>query len=237
MEHRDRFFKEKPFPYVKQTGICWRLIGPFDHKGDLSRSFPVEKEIKESYVVDGKKYEWRKRIAWGGTIHIRHPFGAPSWIDGARKGTVYALTYMYSPREKDAWMWINFNTTSLSGGRRGSGNPPLGKWSWMESKAWLNDKQIAPPRWKRPGLYGHGTLEIEITDETYINRPPTSVHFKKGWNKLLIKAPAGRWKGRKNLRWCFTAVPVSWNGKRAREDNEIRFSVYPGYRDKESFAR
>ena len=228
LDHRDRYFKNEPFPCVRQTDLPWRLIGPFDHKGDLSRSFPVEKEIRESYTVDGKVYRWRKDLAWGGTIHIRHFFGFPAWIPGAKEGTVYGLTWVHSDRDRDGWMWINFNTLSLSGGRSGAGNPPLGKWSWMESEVWINGKSVPPPRWNHPGLRGRAGFEVEVTNETYVNRPPARVHFRKGWNQVLVKAPAGKWKGRKNRKWCFTAVPVSWDGKRVSEPEGLYYSAFPG---------
>ncbi len=228
LEHRDRFFAGEPFPCVRQSNLPWRLIGPFDHGGNLARSFPVEREIRESYLVDGKIYRWRKELAWGGTVHIRHFFGFPGWIPGAGKGTVYGLTWIHSDRERDGWMWINFNTLSLSGGRSGAGNPPLGKWSWMESKVWLNGKEVPPPRWNHPGLRGRAGFEVEVTNETYVNRPPCKVHFRKGWNQLLVKAPAGKWKGRKNRKWCFTAIPVSWDGRRVREPEGLTFSAFRG---------
>lgn len=37
--HRDRFFRDVPFAYVKQADMAWSLIGPFDHRGKNDTSF------------------------------------------------------------------------------------------------------------------------------------------------------------------------------------------------------
>ena len=226
--HRDRFFGEMPFPYVKQTGICWRLIGPFDHQGRPDRAFPPEEEIRDAYTLDGKTYRWREEPAWGGTVHLNHFFGFPGHLPPAKSGTVYALTYLHAEREMDAHMWINFNTLSLSGGRPGAGNPPQGRWSWLLGKIWLNGEPVPPPHWDHPGLHGGAGMETAITDETYIHRPPVPVHFRKGWNTILVKAPHGEWKGRRSRKWCFTAVPVKWDGRHAVELPGVTFALRPG---------
>ena len=44
--HRDLFFKGKPFPYVKQTNVLWKVIGPFDHTGEIDTKFPVEETFE-----------------------------------------------------------------------------------------------------------------------------------------------------------------------------------------------
>ena len=38
--------------------MLWNVMGPFDHKGDVSTKFPIEDNIKRSYNVNGKDYKW-----------------------------------------------------------------------------------------------------------------------------------------------------------------------------------
>ena len=173
-------------------------------------------------------YRWRDDVAWGGTIHIRHFFGFPGHVPGAKSGTVYGLTYIHSDEEREGFLWIGFDTLSLSGGRRPPGNPPQGLWSAAGGEVWLDGVPVDPPRWDHPGLSGRGSAEVAITDEVYIAREPTRVHFRKGWNELLVKAPDACADGRRTWKWCFTALPVSWDGKRATEPEGLRFAARPG---------
>ncbi|HUT23364.1 MAG TPA: hypothetical protein VM492_03365 [Sumerlaeia bacterium] len=50
---RERCLAGKPFPYVRQTHMMWRLIGPFPNGGDTSRAFPPETEIRDLYECEG----------------------------------------------------------------------------------------------------------------------------------------------------------------------------------------
>ena len=213
VEHRDRYFTAWPFPYLKQTGIPWKLIGPFDHKGDLAAVFPPEQEIRESYEVEGKAYRWVD--AAGATIAINH-FTYEGWLPKSPRGTVYGLTYVWAPREGPVGFWIGFNGPSRSQ-RRGQPNPGQGEWSTGGSKVWVNGRAISPPVWKQPGAVADPT-ETPFVDEDYFYRPPVPVALQAGWNKILIKAP-------KTWNWTFTCVPVRADGDHVREAEELRFSA------------
>ena len=218
--HRDRYFKPWPFPYVKQTHIPWKLIGPFDHKGDTTAAFPVEEGIRDAYEADGKALRWRDAESRGGTIHVNHFFGFPGHLPKSGAGTVYAVTQIESPEEQDVLFWIGFNEISRSSGRRRGGpNPAQGQWSIVNSKVWVNGHEIPPPVWKQPGL--SGSPEIPFVDENYFYREPVKIRLKKGVNTVLVKTPHAKpaWK------WMFTCVPVSWDGKQAREVEGLRFSI------------
>ena len=218
IEHRNRFFADWPFPYVKQTDVAWKLIGPFDHKGDVNAAFPVETELRDEYVVDGRTNRWVE--ARGATIHINH-FWYPGWLPEAKSGTAYALTYVWSLRAQTVGFWIGFNGPSRSD-RRGGPNPSQGEWSTTGSRLWVNDTQVAAPVWKQPGAVKGGT-EAPFVDEDYFYRPPTEVALKQGWNKILVKAP----RSSKTWKWMFTCVPVSVYGNAVREVEGLRFAVKP----------
>ena len=217
--HRDLYFKDLPFPYVKNAHIPWKIIGPFDHKGDLSAVFPVEEEIKDEYQVDGETYRWNDTILYGGTIHLRHFFGFPSPIK-AEQGTVYALTNVWSPVDQETGFWIGFQGYSRSGGRRGGPTPQIGQWHNTDPKIWVNDREVEPPQWKQSGLE-QNTPEIPFVDEDYFYRDPTMVQLQKGWNKILLKVPHGG----TSRKWMFTCVPVEVDGDNVREVEGFKFSI------------
>lgn len=218
LTHKDLFFKGKEFPYIKQTEIRWKIIGPFDHENDLSNSFPVEDQLKESYLIDGQEYKWKDSIV-GGTIHLKHFFGFPSYTD-KDKGTYYAYAEIYSPNQRIQDFWIGFQGWSRSGGRRGGPFPDKGQWHTTNPKIWVNDTEISPPIWKQPNL-GIATDEIPFVDEDYFYRTPTKVTLNEGWNKIFLKIPHGgtSWK------WMFTCIPVHVDNDGVSEVKEIKFST------------
>ena len=217
--HRNHYFKNLPFPYVKNAHIPWEIIGPFDHKGDMTASFPVEQEIKDEYQVDGKSYRWNDTVLYGGTIHLRHFFGFPSPIK-AKQGTVYALTRVWSPEDQETQFWIGFQGYSRSGGRSGGPTAEMGQWHNTNPNIWVNGQEIEPPQWKQPGLEQR-TPEIPFIDEDYFYREPTIVLLKKEWNEILLKVPHGG----TSRKWMFTCVPVEVNGMNVREVDGLKFSL------------
>lgn len=219
-EHRDKYFQDKPFPYVRQSQLVWKIIGPFDNDGDVTRSFPVENDIQESYRINGKKYTWTGPV-FGGTIHIHHFFGFPSLVS-EKQGIVYAITNIWSPVDQEVGCWIGFQDWSRSGGRRGGPFPKQGQWHTTDPKVWLNGNVVNPPVWKHPGL-AEKTEEIPFSDENYFFRKPTKIRLKKGWNNVLLKVP----QGGNSWKWMFTFVPVKVENDRVSEINGLRFSVDP----------
>jgi len=217
--HRDKYFNVKEFPLVKNAHIPWKIIGSFDRKGDLSKTFEVEKEIRKSYLVNGKNYIWNDTKLYGGTIHLKHFFGFPSPIQ-EKEGVVYALNYIYSEKEQEVGFWIGFHGWSRSGGRRGGPAPGQGQWHTTNPKIWVNDNEIQSPVWKQPGLAAN-TPEIPFVDEDYFYREPTKIKLKKGWNKFLLKVPHGgtSWK------WMYTCVPVNVTGNDVREVKGLKYST------------
>lgn len=217
--HRAVIGPEWPFPYVRNSDIPWKLIGPFDNGGDAAKSFAPETAIRDSYDINGQTYRWSE--AHGGTIHINHFFDYPDWLPKAKNGTAYAYTNVWSPQAQTVGFWIGFNSYSHSS-RRGGPNPDLGQWSNTGSKIWVNDVPVEPPVWKQPKL-GAQTDEIPFVDEDYFYRAPTPVALHQGWNRIFIKAPrnAPAWK------WSFTCVPVAIVNGTPHEVAGLKFPLTP----------
>ncbi len=217
--HRNNYFQEKEFPFVKNSHIPWKIIGPFNHNGDFEQTFEPEKEIKNSYTIDGKTYQWNETDLYGGTVHLNHFFGFPSPIQ-QKEGTVYALNYIFVEKEQEMDFWIGFQNWSRSGGRRGGPTADMGEWHYTKPKIWVNDNEIQPPKWKQPGLESN-TPEIPFVDEDYYYREPTKIQLQKGWNKFLLKIP----QGGNSWKWMFTCVPVDIQENGVREIENLQYST------------
>jgi hypothetical protein len=201
LAHKQRFFADKEFPYVKQSDQRWRIIGPFPNGGDVLKEFPVEKKLEASYLLEDRAFEWMNRDIAGATVHLKHFFGFGGLVKES-EGTCYALTQVWSPKEQDMPTWIGFPATSRSDRR---GGPTAAQGEWHQTKPWIrvNGTLIAPPVWKNPGL-PLASNEIPFTDEDYFFRPPSSIHLKQGWNEILLKIPHRK----SDWKWMFTFAPV-----------------------------
>lgn len=203
--HKNRYFADKPFPYIKQTDLYWDLIGPFDNGGDLSQSFPVESDpfAKRTKIAE---------TATGGTIILRHWWAdiIPGAIDNPQPNTTwYARTKIWSDSEGVKDFWVGFDNLSRS---YASDSPASGTWDNRKSTLWVNGTEIAPPTWKQAGM--KGDLEKPLLDEGYSFHEPTKIKLKKGWNTVFIKLPVGDFKGtswENPVKWMFTFIPVHEN--------------------------
>lgn len=202
LEHQSRYFKNKPFPYVRQSHIEWRLIGPFDNKGNTTMAFSPE---SVSYLDSTDLNQFP--TVYGGTIWLRHfwhPMIQSHLVDPEDSSTFYAVRKIWSNQEGYKDCWIGFNNLSRS---TATDTPPAGAWDDKGSAVWVNRKLITSPEWKRAGQ--KGDAEIPLTDEGYEYREPVKIFFRKGWNTILIKAPVGSFKSKNwqnPVKWMFTMV-------------------------------
>ena len=217
IEHRDKYFDNKPFPYIRQTDIEWNIIGPFDHEENVTQKSGVEDSIKQEYNINSIKYKWNEGIT-GATIHLQHFFGYSSYFPKAN-GTYYAFTRIWSPKEQELGVWISFHDWSRSGGRRGGPFPEQGKWHHTDPKVWVNKQQIEAPNWQQPGIEARSE-EIPFIDENYYFREPTYINFEKGWNEVLLKIPLteNTWKR------MFTFVPVAGSNGNFQEVPQLKYN-------------
>lgn len=201
-------------PWVPQTDMLWRITDPFPNGGKLATVFPPEKELKSEYAFDGKKIGTRD--ARGAAIYLRHVWGpgglgtvSAFFKNPQTNSTVYAYTWVWSPKAQKVGLWAQTHKISAS---EPDLPPPQGAWDYRESKFWLNDKEIQPPRWENS--HKGRNQETPLANENFEVRPPIPVQLKQGWNKVLIKLPvAGFSSGQARLyKWMFTFALVSPKG-------------------------
>lgn len=248
--HRDHYFKGIPFPYVKQSDIKWRLIGPFDHHGKNDTSFEPEQVIKDEYATGDTVLRWNESPAYGGLIQIRNlyttfnmhrgVFRLGHWptvmssVVGKGDGTCYALAYIRSPKDQEVHLMFGLNGMwGHSGGYRTARAPEQGSWDFSGGDIWLNGERVEPPHWKFESLpwtgWGQGRIEVPLTEEGYFFRPPVKIKLKKGVNQILVRTVFGHWKGDDGQRkWQFCCIPVNWNGVHYTEVEKLEYlDFYP----------
>lgn len=243
--HREHYFRDAPFAYVKQADMKWSLIGPFDHEGKNDRSFEPEQVIKAEYATKDTVLKWQERYAYGGAIQIRSlydmfnahtkrykPGHWPTLMSsavGTGTGTCYALACVESSQEQDVWLMFGLNGMwGHSGGYRSGRASEQGSWDYEGGDVWLNDERVNPPHWPFESLpwigWGQGRIEKPLTQEGYFFRPPVKIHLKKGVNKILVRTVSGAWKGDAGDRkWQFCCMPVLWDGLHYKEVPGLKY--------------
>lgn len=201
-------FPDVPFRYVRQSNVVWGISRPFDNGGDQSRAFAPEKEDPQS---------WKEGQARGAGIYLRHTWGrlCPSYFDDPQpNSTVYAYTYVWSPKDQEAGVMCEFQNYSRS---EPDLRPEQGCWDWKGSKVWLNGEEIQPPLWRSDTV--NVSNDTPLTNENCTVRPPEQVCLQKGWNKVLLKLPVGKFSSTqvRLVKWMFTFVFTTPDGSEALE--------------------
>lgn len=213
--HKEHSFKGFPFGYVRQTNVKWNITDAFPNEGKPDKVFPPERELKDTYIYEGKTYNTRPAVGAG--IYLRHVWGTlvPGFYENPQENhTAYAYTYVYSPKEQTVGLWAEFQNYS----RSEMDIPPRQKeWDYKGSRIWVNDEEILPPVWT--AKHTVRSNEISLGNENCVVRPPLAVHLNKGWNKVLIKLPIGKFSMSETrlVKWMFTAVFVTLDGEKAVE--------------------
>lgn len=198
------WLKEVPFPYVRQTQSEWQITDAFPNGGDLTKVFPPEQQEDSVYQYEGKTYKTRKII--GNGIYLRHVWGTlvPSFYANPQENhTAYATRWIYSPKERKAKLALEFQNYSRS---ESDLAPRQGTWDYKCSRAWINGKEIMPPVWENTNT--ERSNEITLKNENYMSRPAIDITLKKGWNKLMLKLPVGKFSSKETrlVKWMFTAA-------------------------------
>lgn len=203
---KNTWLKEVPFPYVRQTQSEWQITDAFPNGGDLNKVFPPEEKEDSVYQYEGKTYKTRKII--GNGIYLRHVWGTlvPGFYANPQENhTAYATRWIYSPKERKTKLALEFQNYSRS---ESDLAPRQGTWDYKCSRAWLNGREIMPPVWKNTNT--ERSNEITLKNENYMSRPAIDITLKKGWNKLMLKLPVGKFSSKETrlVKWMFTAALV-----------------------------
>ncbi|PZX52111.1 glycosyl hydrolase family 20 [Algoriphagus ratkowskyi] len=184
LAHKERYFTDSTFPYLKQSDKKWELYGPVIGSEEASKM----PDLTNLPVQD----------AVGNTLIIRDRFKQGGFYPEIQLGeTVYARTFIHSDEKKSVEAWVNFETP-LRANRTYGGIPEEGKWDSYGGEIWINGAALSAPNWENPGWkpsksQGWGTpVDQEIpwrAEELYWNRKPTQLHLNKGWNEVLIAIP------------------------------------------------
>ena len=198
------WLKEVSFPYVCQTQSEWQITDAFPNGGDLNKVFPPEQQEDSVYQYESKTYKTRKII--GNGIYLRHVWGTlvPGFYANPQENhTAYATRWIYSPKERKAKLALEFQNYSRS---ESDLAPRQGTWDYKCSRAWINGKEIMPPVWENTNT--ERSNEITLKNENYMSRPAIDITLKKGWNKLMLKLPVGKFSSKETrlVKWMFTAA-------------------------------
>ncbi|MGV3762293.1 family 20 glycosylhydrolase [Parapedobacter sp.] len=203
MDHKERYFANKPFPYVRQSTLEWKFYGPFPNGGDLAKSF-----VPETEGFASQKHE-PAFGAVGATLILRHWWSdiIHGLIDSARENTTwYAVTRIWSEAGGETPFWIGFDNFSRS---YASDSPLAGTWDNRGSQIRVNGSLIPAPSWRQAGMKGN--LEKPMVDEGYSFREPTLILLEKGWNTVVVKLPVASFRGsdwQNPVKWMFTFTPL-----------------------------
>lgn len=203
---KETWLKEVPFPYVRQTQSEWQITDAFPNGGDLNKVFPPEEKEDSVYQYEGNTYHSHKII--GNGIYLRHVWGTlvPGFYANPQENhTAYATRWIYSPKERKTQLMLEFQNYSRS---ESDLAPRQGTWDYKCSRAWLNGKEIMPPVWENTNT--ERSNEITLKNENYMSRPAIDITLKKGWNKLMLKLPVGKFSSKETrlVKWMFTVALV-----------------------------
>ena len=201
---KNTWLKEVSFPYVCQTQSEWQITDAFPNGGDLNKVFPPEEKEDSVYQYEGKTYKTRKII--GNGIYLRHVWGTlvPGFYANPQENhTAYATRWIYSPKERKTKLALEFQNYSRS---ESDLAPRQGTWDYKCSRAWLNGQEIMPPVWENTNT--ERSNEITLKNENYMSRPAIDITLKKGWNKLMLKLPVGKFSSKETrlVKWMFMAA-------------------------------
>ncbi len=217
--HKAHSFQGYPFSYVRQTNVKWRVTDAFPNGGNLSKVFPPEQSLEKKYLYEGKEYKTHPTIGAG--VYLRHVWGTlvPALYKEPKENhTAYAYTWVYSPKNQEVGMWIEFQNYGRS---EMDLPPPAGKWDYKGSRIWLNDQEIQAPIWT--ATHTKRSNEIALGNENCVVREPISVNLQKGWNKVFLKLPVGKFSTAevRLVKWMFTTVFVTLDG-----ESEVKGLIY-----------
>jgi hypothetical protein len=217
--HRDRYFKEEPFPFAAFGNISMMLTGPFIRTAQQ----PADTGFAPEYTANAPT----KTYPLAGGVHMISELMKYYQLPDSTFETVYLSAEIFSAAAKEIHAWIGFETPARST-RLSAGIPAVGKWDANGGNVWVNGVALPAPQWLQPGAnrylahtWERPGNEIPYTDEEFCwSRTPAAIPLKKGWNKVLIRVP--RSYAEQNWQSIFVPVKPGANGRWV-EDTSLRY--------------
>lgn len=217
---RDHIFNDLPYPFhfVEQTQLHWRI------------SYDDGVVIADDYNR-ATAFMWK--FANAGEEGAQEPVATANSLGTRRTGTAILETWVWSPKRQNIGAWIGFTDFCRDHGRAGRyPTPRLGEWNADGAQVFINDEELPPPVWKKPGqmpgadvehlLYVHEIDEIPFVDEEYYMREPSEVSLNKGWNHIRLVVPMPV-PAVRHYPWVATFVPVTGPTDHPSEVNGLVF--------------
>lgn len=208
--YKDKWLANEPIPYVKSSNIRWNITKAYDNGGDKTAVFAPE-TTADLVPEPGSIYatgagQWLNHI-WNG--NVQGVLGSQGYNQ-----TRYAWTYVYSPKDQEVGVQIEFRNYS----RSDRGLVPANKqWDLLGSRVWLNDAEILPAwDWTNAGV--NPGIDTELGNLNFPGRAPIKVQLHEGWNKVLLKCPyinIGGGNGNRPNKWQYTFVFTTLDGSHA----------------------
>lgn len=223
--HRDLFFPESPFPFVRETHLAWTLAGPYLPDKDGAAPAPSTEEILGTPETSPRLGPLRREVTGG---VILPPGELRSSAPGA---CVYATTFVKCDRARDMLVQIGFEAPTRSN-RQSGGIPPAGRWSPFDAEVLVNGVPAPAPAWENAGRFRFPkptwhtpAEEIPFTDEEfYWTRCPSRIRLRAGTNQILLKIPCQSFA----WPWRFAFLPVRTEASgRLVADDSATFSARP----------
>ncbi len=95
------------------------------------------------------------------------------YADPKENHTAYAYTWVYSPKDQEVGLWVEFQNYSRS---EMDLAPLHGKWDYKGSRIWINDCEIIPPVWT--ATHKVKSYEVPLGNENCVGKISIGGAFK-----------------------------------------------------------
>lgn len=221
VDHRNRFFANEPFLWFANLSMNWMLSNPISIK-DQHKIKEIRSRLNKGEVPS--ELTWSKQA--GASVDLK-AYTQKLGVKSPDSVTVFAYTYIFSPKAQTLPCWIGFETKARSN-RVSTGMPQQGEWDPNGGDLFINGVQVTPPNWENPGGFRYlkhtwhdPANEIPLEDEElFWTRKPSEIKLKKGWNLVVLDAPITY----KDVMWQFTFLPLSYDDGKLSEAADLLYA-------------
>lgn len=200
---RKSIFKGEDFPMWPESSVSWTLVEPVDSK---------TAESVRAKVLEGKLDGLTTKTVHCSNLYFRTRDGSGNqgMYRRTKTGvTVWAITTLNVKKAGKYPFMIGFDAPERSN-RRWTGVPQNGQWTQVNTRVWINGKEVSNPkvyklagqRAERRKIWGfENPLDLE---EIWWMLDPTELTLKKGRNTIVIEQPYPE----EHLDWSIGFTPL-----------------------------